>query len=61
MIPFWVKTADGDVHTMVALTLRAAPKAMMFSEQIKWYEDNFGSAVDWVAVDTLDNIVWRKP
>jgi len=61
MIPFWVQTEDGKVHNMAATTHESAPKARMFPEQIEEYERRFKSPVELIAVDRIDNIVWRKP
>ncbi len=60
MTPFWVTTTDGVVHPMGALTAEAAPKAMMYPEQIAAFEDRFGCPVATVAVDRPDNVVWDR-
>lgn len=61
MIPFWVHTEDGEIHRMGAISHETAPKAIMFPEEIEAYEEYFSAKVVWVAVDRIDNIVWRKP
>jgi len=59
MIPFWVQTADGKVHNMMSTTARSAPHALVFPEEIEAYEKRFGSPVELIAVDRIDNIVWE--
>lgn len=61
MIPYWVQTVDGKVHNMMATTHESAPQAMVFPEEIEAYEARFRSAVELIAVDRIDNIVWRRP
>jgi hypothetical protein len=61
IIPYWVQTEDGKVHNMAATTASAAPQVRVFPEQIEYYEKRFGSPVELIAVDRIDNIVYRKP
>lgn len=60
MIPYWVATEDGIVHEMASLTAAAAPMLIVYPEVLDWHEEHFGSPVEWIAVDSIENVIWRR-